>query len=224
MDDIILIGDQRVKDVQVNECNEAFVDLSKTYPVLKLDHDRKYVQKESNSIFYCRRSVAEMLKTAENELPQGIHLLIKECYRPMEVQKTFFEGYSANLRKEYPEWSNEKVYDECSKLNAPIEVAPHTTGGAVDLILISDDGEEIDMGTHLNASPQKTNEAIFTNATNISKEAQANRKILIDVMTRVGFINYPTEWWHWSYGDKYWGLMTQSPAKYSSTFGAPPKS
>jgi hypothetical protein len=23
-----------------------------------------------------------------------------------------------------------------------------------------------------------------------------------------GLVNYPTEWWHWSYGDRYWALLT----------------
>ena len=23
-----------------------------------------------------------------------------------------------------------------------------------------------------------------------------------------GLVNYPTEWWHWSYGDRYWALAT----------------
>jgi zinc D-Ala-D-Ala dipeptidase len=25
-------------------------------------------------------------------------------------------------------------------------------------------------------------------------------------------VNYPTEWWHWSYGDRYWAVMTDAPA------------
>jgi D-alanyl-D-alanine dipeptidase len=30
-------------------------------------------------------------------------------------------------------------------------------------------------------------------------------------------VNYPTEWWHWSYGDRYWALMTGAPAaRYDS--------
>ena len=24
-------------------------------------------------------------------------------------------------------------------------------------------------------------------------------------------MNYPTEWWHWSFGDRYWALVTDSP-------------
>ncbi|PZS06630.1 MAG: hypothetical protein DLM55_12605 [Acidimicrobiales bacterium] len=27
-------------------------------------------------------------------------------------------------------------------------------------------------------------------------------------MTTAKFINYPTEWWHWSFGDRYWALLT----------------
>ena len=27
-----------------------------------------------------------------------------------------------------------------------------------------------------------------------------------------GLVNYPTEWWHWSYGDRYWALLTGAPA------------
>nr|WP_249190190.1 M15 family metallopeptidase [Burkholderia sp. AU32357] len=26
-------------------------------------------------------------------------------------------------------------------------------------------------------------------------------------LTRVGFTNYPSEWWHWSFGDRYWAVM-----------------
>ena len=27
-------------------------------------------------------------------------------------------------------------------------------------------------------------------------------------------MNYPTEWWHWSYGDRYWALVTGAPAAH----------
>jgi hypothetical protein len=25
-------------------------------------------------------------------------------------------------------------------------------------------------------------------------------------------LDYPSEWWHWSYGDRYWALMTGATA------------
>ena len=32
------------------------------------------------------------------------------------------------------------------------------------------------------------------------------------VLCGAGLVNYPTEWWHWSYGDRYWALMTGATA------------
>ena len=43
-----------------------------------------------------------------------------------------------------------------------------------------------------------------TNSTKISKDAQKYRLIMNRALQEVGFINYPTEYWHWSYGDRYW--------------------
>ena len=48
-------------------------------------------------------------------------------------------------------------------------------------------------------------------ATKFTLEAQKNRKIMSEVLTKVGFVNYPTEYWHWSYGDRYWAYHKQQP-------------
>lgn len=208
---VVLIGDPRVKAMPVIECGEQFEDLAVTQPSLKFDLDRRHVQKDSLSISFARKRVGEMLVTAQSYLPNGICLLVKECYRPMSVQKKFWDNYSALLRRRNPSWSEDQIYDECSKLNAPLEVAPHTTGGAVDLTLIDRNENWLDMGTEFNASPHETDGATYTKAENISDKARTNREILNVAMSRAGFINYPTEWWHWSYGDKYWALMTNKP-------------
>ena len=44
------------------------------------------------------------------------------------------------------------------------------------------------------------------------RHARANRELLAQVLRGVGLVNYPTEWWHWSYGDRYWALMTGATA------------
>jgi len=215
--EIILIGDEKVKRVSVQESNEPLVDFLLEFPQLSFDLDRHHVQKQSKSISHGRREVGEKLVQAQALLPNGLKLLVKECYRPMWVQKYFWDGYTNSLRKKFPDWSENQIYNECSKLNAPLDVAPHTTGGAVDLTLIDETGRWLDMGTEFNASPLETENATYTEAENISSEAKVNRKILADAMGSVGFVNYPTEWWHWSYGDKYWALMINKPhAIYSS--------
>ena len=37
---------------------------------------------------------------------------------------------------------------------------------------------------------------------------EVGRELLARVLTRHGLVNYPTEWWHWSYGDRYWAFTT----------------
>ena len=99
-----------------------------------------------------------------------------------------------------PSLKPEEVRREASRYVAPIEVAPHVAGAAVDLSLIDLDGRRLDMGTLLDARA--------FDAVAISAEARANRRLLSDVLTGAGLVNYPTEWWHWSYGDRYWAFET----------------
>jgi D-alanyl-D-alanine dipeptidase len=47
----------------------------------------------------------------------------------------------------------------------------------------------------------------LTDSKAISKTALKNRQIMSEVLTQVGFANYPTEFWHWSYGDRYWAYQ-----------------
>ena len=71
------------------------------------------------------------------------------------------------------------------------------------------------MGTEFNDIPIEPENLTYLYSKNISDTAKANRKILIDNMEKVGFTNYPTEWWHWSYGDCYWAFINNSNAIYS---------
>lgn len=217
MNDIILIGDSRVKAVPVRENDDPFVDVLEAHPELAFDRSRRDIQQLSKSISLCRRAVARRLSEAQTYLPAGVRLLLKECYRPMWVQKISWDDYFSHVSAKFPQWTEAQVTEECSKLNAPLDVAPHTTGGAVDLTLVDGGGRWLEMGTAFNASPLETGGATYTAALNISDAAKTNRAILVEAMTRAGFVNYPTEWWHWSYGDKYWALLKGQPAAlYSS--------
>lgn len=71
------------------------------------------------------------------------------------------------------------------------------------------------MGSRFNATPMEPENLTYTYSKYISKEAENNRKILIKAMEKAGFINYPTEWWHWSYGDCYWAYFNKCDAIYS---------
>ncbi len=199
--DILLILDPRVLAVPVEDNGDLLVDLRDLKELL-VDNRKS---KASNSFSYIRQSVASKLLEAQRALPKNMRLLIIEGHRSLSLQKQYFDDYSDELKKLHSEWSAEKIYQEASKYVAsPAINPPHSTGGAVDLTLVDETGKELDMGTRVNADPEESRNACFTYAENISENAKKNRKILNVIMSRNGFVNYPTEWWHWSYGDRYW--------------------
>jgi len=76
------------------------------------------------------------------------------------------------------------------------------------------------MGTRDNAAPPEADEAGYADFPGISPEARDNRDVLGAAMASAGFVNYATEWWHWSYGDRYRAFRTGSRfARYGMSHG-----
>jgi D-alanyl-D-alanine dipeptidase len=94
-----------------------------------------------------------------------------------------------------------------SRFVAPLAVAPHVAGAAVDLTLVTTSGAELWMGTPVDVTPEESGGACFF-AAPVDDEARHNRTVLAAALAAAGLINYPAEWWHWSYGDRYWALLT----------------
>jgi len=93
-----------------------------------------------------------------------------------------------------------------------VSVAPHVAGAAVDLTLVDSGGRELDLGTPVDATPEQSGGACYFDAPLAGRHARASRELLAQVLRGAGLVNYPTEWWHWSYGDRYWALMTGATA------------
>ncbi len=205
MSEIVLIVDPRVVAIPVEDCGEALVSvqgLAVSDHKAALGADRLYV----------RSGVADRLAQAARALPSGVRLLFVEGWRAPLVQRHYFESYRDGLRRDSVSTDPAELHRLASRYVSPPALAPHTAGAAIDLTLCTPDGAELDMGTPINASPEESDGACYTAATNVSAEAAANRAVLGAAMTAAGFINYPTEWWHWSYGDRYWALATGAPA------------
>lgn len=203
---IILISDHNVLAVPIQENGEPLFDLQ-TIPELFVDLSRENVQKKSAHISFVRKSVAEMLVKAQNLLPQEYKLMIKEGHRDIQTQTEIFKEYMDFLKKEFPNLTNRELYQKVSAYVAPPDIVPpHSTGGAVDLTLMTSDGKEVDMGTRFNADPEESDFSNYTNAP-IGEDVREKRETLKKAMESVGFVNYPTEWWHWSYGDRYWAFI-----------------
>jgi D-alanyl-D-alanine dipeptidase len=206
MSGIILMSDPRVAAVPVHECGEPLVDVRESGPLLV--DSRK--QDDSDAFFFLRTGVLARLLQAQTRLPAGLRFLVVEGYRPPELQRRYFEEYAAGLRAEQPGWSEERLRSAASRYVSPPEIAPHSAGAAVDLTLADADGGELDLGTPMNANPEESAGACYTGAAGIGRRAREHRAILGGALTAAGLVNYPTEWWHWSFGDRYWALITNA--------------
>lgn len=204
MPPFVSLSDPRVAALPVRECDEPLVDLRDT-PAIRLDGR---LADGLGAYAHVRLSVADRLIAAQCRLPRGLRLLVVEGFRPRAVQERYFASIASRLALTNPDWPIDRVRAEAATYVSPPRVAPHVTGGAVDLTLCTVDGEELPMGSEVNATPPEYGTECFTASTLIDAEARANRRTLIDAMSTTGFVNYPSEWWHWSYGDRYWAVVT----------------
>ncbi|MCX4972740.1 M15 family metallopeptidase [Streptomyces sp. NBC_00620] len=204
MTEIVLMSDPKIAAIPVVDCGELLVDVRERelFPVDARRRD------DSGAFAHLRAGVLTRLVKARALLPGGVRLLFVEGYRPPALQREYFERYAAELRADNPGWDAERVRNAASRYVSPPEIAPHSAGAAVDLTLVGADGQELDMGTRVNASPEESDGACYTAADGISLRARANRRLFGDALKAAGLVNYPTEWWHWSYGDRYWALTT----------------
>ncbi len=208
------ISDDKLKKIPISECGEPFVNIRNYSEDIVIDVEaisRKF-QALKDDECYVRKSVAERLVIAQRILPQGHKLMIHDGFRPLAAQKWWWNKILADMKRKHPKMSDSARIKETAKWIAPLDLPPaHSTGGAVDLTIARTDGKSLDMGTKLNAVDDKS----ITSSAGISKQAQRNRRLLCKVMTKAGFVNYPLEWWHWSYGDKYWAAINKTHAIYA---------
>ncbi|WP_433189079.1 M15 family metallopeptidase [Actinoallomurus sp. CA-150999] len=153
-----------------------------------------------------RAGVLDRLGAAAAMLPDGVELLVIEGHRTTAEQARRFARHEERLRSEGVSDPAE-LRKRTSAFVSPVDVAPHCAGAAVDLTLAAAGALELDMGGPVNGHRTGQEDTCPMSAP-VSSTARANRDLLAEVMTAVGFVNYPTEWWHWSFGDRYWALTT----------------
>lgn len=205
---IILMSDPRVAAIPVVDNGEPLADVRGGGKLL-LDDRRS---DPAYAFAHLRSGVLDRLLQAQLLLPEGLRLLVVEGFRPPALQQRYFEEYAAELRAAHVDWPAEELRAQTSRYVSPPDIAPHSAGAAVDLTLVTSDGTELDMGTRVNASPEESRGRCYTLADGLTHLTRLHRATLNRALTAAGLVNYPTEWWHWSFGDRYWALMTGKPA------------
>ncbi|MBP8535631.1 M15 family metallopeptidase [Streptomyces sp. MK37H] len=204
MAEIVLMSDPRVAAIPVRECGEPLVDCR---GALRVDERRSDAV---GSWARLRSSVAERLVRAQELLPDGWQWLLVEGHRPPVLQQSIFDGYLASLRRLHPGATEAELTTAATRWVAPLATAGHVAGAAIDLTVCTEDGAEVDMGCPEAATPEESDGACYTDAPGLPEQARRNRALMGEALKTVGMVNYPTEWWHWSYGDRYWALTARA--------------
>jgi D-alanyl-D-alanine dipeptidase len=197
----ILLSDPRVGAVPVRECGEPLVAL-----------DARFGPARAR----VRAGLATRLEHAADLLPRGLALRVVEGHRDVADQRAIVARYTAEVRRARPDAGPEELLRLVSRFVAPVAVAPHVAGAAVDLTLVDVCGDPLEMGTEIDATPEASDGRCYLDALGLSADARAHRDLLGSSLRAAGLVNYPTEWWHWSFGDRYWALMTGAAA---ATYG-----
>jgi len=215
--ELILIADPRVLEIPIRECDEPLIDLKVQSKILfgpspEIDNNLCYTQ--------VRSTVYTKLIQAQNRLPSSLRLCLYEGLRTISLQKQLFDERWRIIENRHAQWSDREIYQEVIRMVSPVttldgnpNIPPHATGAAVDVYLVDAKTHlPVEMGILAKDWMQDAEGTLsWTDSTVISAEARENRDILSQAMVAEGFVNYPTEYWHWSYGDRYWAFVKQEP-------------
>ena len=125
----------------------------------------------------------------------GLEIVVFDCYRPQRAVDHFMRwiadpGDTVNRQIYYPNVPKQRLVEE----GYIAEKSGHSRGSTVDLSLRFSGGRLLDMGTPWDFLDPRSH----TGDRSIQDQARANRLLLLSVMNRHGFTNYPAEWWHFT--------------------------
>ena len=217
--------------VPIVECHDPLVAIPREPFCFTQPHP--YVALEApygkTSPWMLRQRVLDALLQAQHELDAhrpGWRLKLFDAYRPVPVQ-VFMVWRAFQLQAElagrslasYRDPGELKQHDAdlyevlATKVfefwgvpsDDPLTPPPHSTGAAVDLTLQDALGQEIDMGSPIDETTERSYPDHYANAASpLMRDFHENRVLLNKVMVSTGFSRHGNEWWHFSLGDQMW--------------------
>lgn len=163
-----------------------------------------------------REGVADRLARVVASLPDGVTLVVWDGWRAFETQRALYDDWMAQLRSAHPDWDATTLARETARFVSvpsvdPACPAPHVTGGAVDLTLGDGDGRPLDLGTDFDAFVPEAGAVALESVPGLARDL---RRTLFWAMAYAGFTAYVEEWWHFDFGDQFWGSVTGRAARY----------
>ena len=173
---------------------------------------------------YIRTGTYKRLLKALEILPKEYGFKILDVWRPLALQKELYEKYSNKIIRDFnlDKLTEIEKRDFISKfISEPIDdknyPPAHTSGGAVDLILIDSNENELDLGVKFDEFTKRSYTDYYEK-NDENEEIKYNRRILYNSMTLAGFTNLPSEVWHYDFGNKNWAYYTNKKSLYNGIF------
>ena len=207
------------RDVDIEPVDEPLVRVSEIGPRV-WDDPRYHALGLPGALAegWVREGVAERLAAVAAALGDAQGLVVWDAYRPIATQTALFDAYLDELTMIHPDWPAGALEEAAARYVTPPSRArtappPHLTGGAVDLTLADGEGRPLDLGTDFDAFVPEAGARALEEVPGAARE---NRRRLFWAMSAQGFTAYHEEWWHFDYGDQFWGLATNRPAIYAA--------
>lgn len=178
-----------ISNIHARECYEPLVDLVKHPKIFLNDATLEHP-------VLLRKSVAMKLYKVADKLPEGVYLKVYSAFRSRIAIYNIWKQEEERITKENPHMNRGELLNLVnSKVSSPkVNMGGHDTGAAVDISLCDVECNDLDFGTKVHETHNES----------LTKEQKANRKMLKKFMKSQKFVNDPTRWWHFSYGDKSW--------------------
>lgn len=148
---------------------------------------------------YLLRPAAEALaRVARAVEADGDRLQVFDCYRPVRAVQAFV-AWARDLQAQSTKAQYYPRVDKRALLGDYIaETSGHSRGATLDLGLLTckrGTCAPMDMGTPFDFFDARAH----TDAPDISATQRAHRQRLLRAMAAQGFVNYPMEWWHFTF-------------------------
>lgn len=199
--------------VIIEENHDSLISLSAKGNPRILFEPYYYLQQIPGAINECylRETVYTKLCEALTYLPNGYGFKIFDAWRPFEVQAFLFYNEVErlkNLENKSKEDAIELAKDFVSFPGRnPTKPFVHSTGGAIDITITDEHNNPLEMGTPFDDFSPMSYTSFFEESD--YNEIKRNRKLLYAILTGVGFTNFPSEWWHFDFGDPFWAAETK---------------
>ncbi len=186
---------------RMSKKNIGMVRLIESYePLVELVRHPKIIINSSTieEPVMLRKKVALRLCKIADKLPDGLYIKLYSAYRSRIKLYEIWKAELEKMERENPNLGRAELLMQLKrKVTSPdSSMGGHDTGAAVDLALCDANGKELDFGTKYH---DKHAESVT-----LTEEQKNNQKYILKMMKSQDFVQYPEQWWHYSYGDRYW--------------------